>query len=104
VSAYLVVGVLDVINPDALIVQTNARYGHLESTDEGFGFDARPFASFSSDATPAIVDALPTLSSLGRRQAEDRLARRTPPLAESLRDWRSFNVSRVQAARALGIP
>ena len=44
-STFIVIGGLDVANPDALIVRTNAHYSHLEFDSP---LDARPLSSFSS--------------------------------------------------------
>jgi hypothetical protein len=94
VSGLLVIGALDVLNPDAWIVRTNAAHGHLLNNGS---FDGRPLASLSADATPAIVEALPLIPEPQRRQATEQLLRKhSPPL-----DWRSFNLSRAQAATAL---
>ena len=93
------VGALDVVNPDALIVSTNAHYQHLEVDGH---FDERPFSSFSSDATPEIVAALPTLSPETRQRVEARLRKTQRWLSESqTNDWRAFNLSRAQATQAL---
>lgn len=96
ISAFIVIGVLDVVNPDAWIVRTNAAFGHL--LDSG-RLDNRPLASLSADATPAIVEALPLLPERERVQVISRLQRRYTPSAEA--DWRTFNLSRAQAALAV---
>jgi hypothetical protein len=94
-SAMAAIGALDFVNPDALIVRTNAEFHHLEGQ---YGFDERPLASLSADATPAIVDALPQLSADARTKVITKLERR---YASAPSDWRSFNVSREQAQRAV---
>ena len=99
VSALVVLAALDVINPDALIVRTNAHRQHL--VESNAPFDERPLASFSPDATPAIVEALPLLTAEAREQVEARLHQRAPRLASTVQDWRSFNLSRAQAVQAL---
>jgi hypothetical protein len=96
-SGLVMLALLDVLNPDALIVRTNARYGHLEG-DAGVRFDARAFASLSPDATPAIVEALPQLEPSTRQQV---VALLDPRLSGGVSDWRTFNLSRVLAAQAL---
>ena len=98
-SAFVILALLDTVNPDALIVQTNARFGHLEARTV---FDERPLASFSPDATPAIVEALPLLSAEARTQVEARLERQRRWLTQTGGDWRALNLSRDAAARALG--
>jgi hypothetical protein len=94
VSAFLFVGALDVLNPDDLIVRTNARIQHL--TTPGI-FDARPFASFSPDATPAIVGSLPALDTDHQQWALQQLATQ----GSQPSDWRAFNVSRARAHASL---
>jgi hypothetical protein len=94
-SAFVVIAGLDFANPDALIVRTNAHYRHLEG---GAGFDERPLASLSADATPAIVEVLPLLSPQGYRAVVARLKQRYAP---EYSDWRTFNVSRDQAREAV---
>jgi hypothetical protein len=96
-SAFLVIGALDVANPDALIVRTNAHYGHLEFDTP---LDARPLSSFSADATPAIVDALPLLSAQGQGIV---IAELTSRYGSEAGDWRTYNWSRAQARAALGV-
>jgi Domain of unknown function (DUF4173) len=97
-SAFVTIAGLDFANPDALIVATNAYYGHLE-TDAPF--DERPLASFSADATPAIVDALPGLSPEAQRPIRAKLNRRFGPQSTADGDWRAFNWSRDQAREAV---
>jgi hypothetical protein len=94
-SAFVVIAGLDFANPDALIVRTNAHYRHLEGDA---GFDERPLASLSADATPAIVEVLPLLSLQGYRAVVARLKQR---YALEYSDWRTFNVSRDQAREAV---
>jgi hypothetical protein len=94
-SAWLVIAGLDVLNPDALIVRTNAAQGHL--LDNG-RFDRLAVASLSADATPAIVDALPQLPERDRALIAERLGKRFPEPSD---DWRTFNWSRSQAQAAV---
>ncbi len=96
-SAFVVIAGLDFANPDAVIVFTNAHYGHLEGDA---GFDERPLASLSADATPAIVETLPLLSPQGQRTVVTKLKQRYTPQSS---DWRTFNVSRDQAREALAL-
>jgi hypothetical protein len=95
VSAFVLIAAFDVLNPDALIVSTNAAHGHL--LDNGT-FDERPLASLSADATPAIVEALPLLPEPQRAQVTNHLLRKHPAASD---DWRTFNWSRARAAAAL---
>jgi hypothetical protein len=97
VSAMVVIAGLDVLTPDALIVSTNARFGHLEAEAP---FDARPLASFSADAAPAIVQALPMLPEDARGAVAERLRRQFGQDVPA-GDWRSFNLSRARAREAV---
>jgi hypothetical protein len=98
-SAFVVIAGLDFANPDALIVSTNAQYRHLESEAP---FDGRAWSSFSADATPAIVDALPLLSAENQARVRAELNSRFGPRLSEQSDWRTFNVSRDQAREAVG--
>jgi hypothetical protein len=94
VSAFAFIAALDVLNPDDLIVRTNAHFQHLATTGP---FDARPFASFSADATPAIVNSLSSLDVETRRRVVQELTIR----ATHQSDWRTFNLSRAWASGSL---
>jgi len=95
VAGFITIAGLNVLNPDALIVRHNAAIGHLVPTVPS---DQRPLASFSADATPAIVDALPTLPAADRSRVEARLRERW---SAAPGDWRTFNLSRAQAHAAV---
>jgi hypothetical protein len=95
VTGFVTVAGLNFLNPDALIVRHNAAIGHLVPDAPS---DQRPLASYSADATPAIVDALATLSPDDRRKIEVRLRERW---SSATSDWRTFNVSRSQAHAAV---
>lgn len=94
-SAWMVIAGLDVLNPDALIVRTNAERGHLLANGR---FDRLAMASLSADATPTIVEALPQLPERERAQIAERLIKRFPEMSS---DWRTFNWSRGQAQAAV---
>ena len=64
-SAFVVIASLDVANPDALIVRTNTYYRHLEGDA---GYDERPLASLSADATPSHRGCPATFESTGEAQ------------------------------------
>ena len=99
-SAWLVIAALDVAAPDAIIVRTNAQFGHLEASAP---FNDRPLASLSADAAPAIVQALPLLPPDRQRVISSALEQRFPA-SDSNADWRSFNWSRWQATAAVNSP
>jgi Domain of unknown function (DUF4173) len=94
VTGFLAIGLLDGLNPDALIVRTNAgRVGTVQPMDEHY------VTSLSADAVPALVAALPAL----RRERQGAVAGwilsawPAPPR----RDWRTWNWSRVCAWEAV---
>ena len=97
VSAMVVIGALDVASPDAMIVRTNAAFGHLEPSG---AFDARPLASLSADAAPAIVESLSQLTPATRDGVLWQLRARYAG-DDTSSDWRSFNVSRALARAAI---
>lgn len=94
VSGLLVLGLLHMINPEALIIRTNvARY------QENGRFDAIYAASLGPDAVPALMEALPKLDPA---QQEEVLLYLQPHLDYSGRhDWRAWNWGRSQALQAL---
>lgn len=93
-SGLLAVALLNVVNPDALIVHANV--SRLEAGKE---FDAPYLASLSADAVPSLFAARPVMSEPDRRAVEDALRRRWSPADE---DWRTYNISRSRARTFLG--
>lgn len=94
VAGLCVVGMLHVVNPDDLIVRTNAS---LVKT--GRDFDATYAASLSADAVPALVRALPEVSAGERRAVASNVLNLW---AENERpDWRTWNWSRSEARAAV---
>ena len=93
-AGFAVVAVLDVLNPDALIVRTNA------DRRDARPFDGRYAASLSADAVPALVQVLPTLDDDERRFVTERVLARWSPSRHA--DWRTWSWGRWQAWRALG--
>jgi hypothetical protein len=94
IAAFLMVGVLHVINPDALIVRVN-----VAQVRAGRGFDAAYVSSLSADAVPALVEALPAMNHYEQCVATASLLRRYDELARG--DWRTWNLSRARALRAI---
>ena len=89
----LVIG-LHVLNPDALIVRTNAA-----RTAQTHQFDAVYAVSLSADAVPALVASLPSLPP-GVQQ--DVTARLLPLYSkDAAADWRSWNWGRQSAFDAV---
>lgn len=93
VSGWLVVALLDVVNPQAVVVRVNA-----ERAARGERFDAEYLGSLGPDAVPALAAAAASMNDAPRcvvLGALEKLAsRRTHLLPE---DWRSWNASRVRA-------
>jgi Domain of unknown function (DUF4173) len=94
IAAFLTVGVLHVINPDALIVRTNTAQARA-----GRSFDSVYVSMLSSDAVPALVEALPTMNHYDQCMVTTSLLRRYDELGHQ--DWRSWNLSRAQARRLI---
>ncbi len=94
VAGLLVIGLLHLINPDALIVRTNVAH-----TTAGRAFDAGYAASLSADAVPALVGALPQLNAGDRGVAAHMLLSRWKK--EEVADWRTWNMARAEAERAV---
>jgi hypothetical protein len=94
VAGAALIGALHLVNPDSLIVRTN-----VERAKNGRGFDAQYATSLSADGVPALVAALPALSTQERSVVASRLLSRWMPLEHS--DWRSASWSRREAWRAI---
>jgi hypothetical protein len=84
--------VLNVANPDAMIVRIN-----VERAERGGTFDADYLQRLSADAVPAIVDAIDGGAPDLAAELERGLGRRAP----GGQDWRTWNLSRVRAGRML---
>jgi hypothetical protein len=92
VAAVAIVGSLHFVNPNALIVRTNAALARERRV-----FDAPYASSLGADAVPALLEALPQMRPHERAQVASNL------LAWAVfdnSDWRSWNWSRSRA-RAL---
>ena len=87
-AAFALIAGLHALNPDALIVRTNASRNQ---------FDASYAASLSADAVPALVAALPGLPPAARAEVVAQL----PAWSRSAGDWRSWNWSRMTARHAV---
>ncbi|MGH2921694.1 MAG: DUF4173 domain-containing protein [Gaiellaceae bacterium] len=87
-SGFAAIFAMNALNPDALIARTNLERPNL---------DVAYLTQLSDDATPALVDALPTLDPKLRAQLELELAARR----DGDDDWRTWNWSRSRAQAAL---
>ena len=91
-ASFIALGMLDVINPDALIARTNA--GELASRRP---FDAAYVASLSQDAVPPLLDRFEALPAAGRCELAASLLPRLQD-DDGLRGW---NFARQQARAAI---
>ncbi len=100
VSALGVLGALNVVNPDAVVVRVN-----LARAESGQELDVSYLATLSADAAPALASllasevapsVLSTTDACFLRQELQRLWGE-----EEARDWRSWNVGRERAGRAV---
>jgi hypothetical protein len=94
-SAFAVIALLNVVNPDELIVRTNV--GRATTAQP---LDARYVTTLSADAVPALVENLALMREAERRQVASAVLRRWSPPASV--DWRTWNWSRAQAWQAVG--
>jgi hypothetical protein len=90
ITGLVAVALLNVLNPDALIVRTN-----IARIETGKEFDAPYLASLSADAIPSLLDSLPDMNEDDRRAVEDELHGRWASPTEG--DWRTYNLSRARA-------
>lgn len=92
-AGMIVLIALNAINPDDLIVRVNANRADAPIFPQAF--DAHYVTTLSSDAVPALIDALPSMSPFAQCEiAIDLLNDWSVPEAV---DWRTWNWSRVQA-------
>lgn len=108
--------ILNVMNPDATIVQVNAARSLLAapgpvtkvtpapasaSRNPERPFDASYAVRLSADAAPALIDAMAALPVRDACYMRDALVASARGWATA--DWRSFHVSRWQAVNAVGL-
>jgi hypothetical protein len=94
VQGFAVLAGLHLLNPDAFIVRTNLARSPVHRP-----FDAKYAASLSADAVPVLLAALPRLDAREQCRAADRLLRRWLP--DTGGDWRTWNLARARARRAV---
>ena len=95
-SAWLVLAALDVINPQARVVATNAN-----RAVDGTAFDWKYASQLSIDGGPALANAMARLDESGRCAVARSLVTVVDDRDGGLaKDWRSWNVSRLRAFRA----
>lgn len=89
-----ILGGLHALSPDAFVARWNLRRATTERP-----FDAKYAAQLSADAAPALFAGLQQLAPADRCIVAAGLARWDNSRAGARSDWRSWNVSRVRAAR-----
>jgi hypothetical protein len=96
VTGLLAVLSLNVIDPDALIVNTN-----VARLQQGERFDSVYLTTYlSADAVPALVAAIPKMPEADQISVRQELETRW---ADEPGDWRTFNVSRSRASAAIQV-
>jgi Domain of unknown function (DUF4153) len=93
-AGFALIGVLQVLNPDALIARTN-----LERASAGRRFDERYVTHLSDDAVPALVANLQELKPQDSRAIAARILKQWPAGKHS--DWRTWSWGRAHAAKAV---
>jgi Domain of unknown function (DUF4173) len=89
VAGFVAIAVLNVLNPDALIVRTN-----VARMEAGKTFDAPYLTSLSADAVPPLLASLSSMSGADRRTVEEALRSRWSSPGG---DWRTYNLGRSRA-------
>ena len=93
VAGLAIAAILNLINPDDVIVRTNAARVSTPA-----GFDGAYTLLLSADATPALIESLPQLPEYERGTIARRLLQRWE--AAQAEDWRSWNYGRWRAYQA----
>jgi hypothetical protein len=96
-SGFALLAGLNVLNPDALIARRN-----LARVDLGQSRDVSYLASLSADAVPALLAGLRDLDAQDRCVIWEQIERRR--WIYSKNDWRSWNLGRARAIKALAHP
>jgi hypothetical protein len=96
VAGFLLIAVLNIINPDALIVRTNILRARERRT-----FDAGYLIGLSADAIPEVINGWPGLDHTDQCRLRHYLldAWVPQPFANG---WRSWDISRARARQAVG--
>jgi hypothetical protein len=93
VTGFITLGVLNVMNPDAIIARTN-----LTRAEAGAEFDVDHVKQLSADAVPELVNRAPVLLSGEQCEVFWKSIDGTVGTAS---DWRTWNLSRSKARRAV---
>ncbi len=89
ITGFVAVAVLNILNPDALIVRTN-----VARMEAGRTFDAHYLTSLSADAVPPLLASLGAMGEGDRHTVEEALRSRW---SSSGGDWRTYNLARSVA-------
>ncbi len=93
-SGVVVLGVLHFLNPDDHIVRSNIAF-----MNQGHHFDVEYALTLSNDGIPALMENLKTLPPGSQQIVRDRFSGQIAHAWQA--DWRSFNLSRMQAYDAV---
>ena len=95
VCGWLTVAVLDLVNPQAIVVRTN-----VERAVQGAQLDDLYVSSLGADAAPALAEAMTRVDGAARCSILRRFERTAKDRALGLpEDWRWWNASRSRAYR-----
>lgn len=90
VSAFALLLMLHIVNPDAWIARTN-----IARAQAGKSFDAYYLSSLSADAVPEVLNALPNMNISDQHTVANNLILHGSE--HSTKDWRSWNYPRYRA-------
>ena len=95
-SGWIILGALDVTNPQAVVVGVN-----LRRAASGRSFDSKYATTLDADAVPALAAGMAVLDAEGRCTVAKKLATvMTGRQALLAGDWRSWNLARATASGA----
>ncbi|MGI9054869.1 MAG: DUF4153 domain-containing protein, partial [Pyrinomonadaceae bacterium] len=94
-SAFVILGAVHALNPDAYIARTNIRL-----MQEGRSFDASYNSNLSADAVPVLLENLDEMNVEQRCRVNNRYFYRLDELKQEA-DIRSFNYSRWKARKVI---
>ncbi len=96
-SGFALLAALNILNPDAVIARTNLARVELRRTR-----DISYLASLSADAVPSLLARLRELDDQQRCVVWEQIERRR--WASGQNNWRSWNLGRARARKALAYP
>jgi hypothetical protein len=96
-TGFAAIFAINAMNPDALIASTN-----IERMQEGKRFDAYYLSTLSADAVPELVEILPEVGGMPARQGYSLERAVLFEWSPTPTDWRTWNLGRSMAYRAVG--